>query len=120
MNKDKVFLKPNAIAEPLINQWYAWSYLVPPATAAMYIVDSHIKIMESFIEAPQVHKSALQNPAMMGGPFINYDVDRVGEVKDLLIKTKAEQADLIKLSTAIHDLDKLLREKADGYSLEPL
>ncbi|MEO0934013.1 MAG: hypothetical protein AAFY21_09715, partial [Cyanobacteria bacterium J06641_2] len=37
MNKDKVFLKPNAIAEPLINQWYAWSYLVPPATAAMYI-----------------------------------------------------------------------------------
>ncbi|MEL6461122.1 MAG: thioester reductase domain-containing protein [Cyanobacteria bacterium J06621_15] len=120
MNKDKVFLKPNAIAEPLINQWYAWSYLVPPATAAMYITDSHIKIMESFIEAPQVHKSALQNPAMMGGPFINYDVDRVGEIKDLLAKTKAEQADLIKLSTAIHDLEKLLREKADGYSLEPL
>ena len=120
MSDEKVFLKPNAIAEPLINQWYAWSYLVPPATAAMYITDSHIKIMESFIEAPQVHKSALQNPAMMGGPFINYDVDRVGEIKDLLAKTKAEQANLIKLSTAIHDLEKLLREKADGYSLEPL
>ncbi len=120
MPNNIVYLKPNAIAEPLINQWYAWSYLVPPATAAMYITHSHIKIMESFIEAPQVHKSALQNPAMMGGPFINYDVDKVGEIKDLLAKTKAEQANLIKLSTAIHDLENILREQATGYSLEPL
>ena len=120
MNNDKVFLKPNAIAEPLINQWYAWSYLVPPATAARYIADSHIKIMESFIEAPQVHQSALLNPAMMGGPFINYDALRVNEIKDLLAKTKREQANLLRLAKAIQDLDNILREKATGYSLEPL
>ncbi|MEM6403699.1 MAG: MBL fold metallo-hydrolase, partial [Cyanobacteria bacterium P01_D01_bin.116] len=120
MSDDKVYLKPNAIVEPLINQWYAWSYLVPPATAARYIANSHLKIMESFIEAPQVHQSALKNPAMMGGPFINYDASRVDEVKDLLEKTKSEQANLIRLAAAIQDLDKLLREKADGSSLEPL
>ena len=120
MTNDKVYLKPNAIAEPLINQWYAWSYLIPPATAAMYIANSHIKIMESFIEAPQVHQSALKNPAMMGGPFINYDASRVDEIKDLLAKTQAEQANLLDLAVAIKNLDKFLHEKADGYSLEPL
>ncbi|MEO1432875.1 MAG: thioester reductase domain-containing protein [Cyanobacteria bacterium J06633_8] len=120
MSKDKVYLKPNAIVEPLINQWYAWSYLVPPATAARYIADYYIKILESFIEAPQVHQSALKNPAMLGGPFINYDASRVDEIKDLLARTKVEQANLLKLARAIQDLDQLLREKADGYSLEPL
>ena len=34
MRADIGYLKPNAIAEPLINQWYAWSYLIPPAPAA--------------------------------------------------------------------------------------
>ncbi|MEO0768444.1 MAG: hypothetical protein AAFY72_03270, partial [Cyanobacteria bacterium J06649_4] len=28
------YLRPDVIAEPLINQWYAWSYLIPPATAS--------------------------------------------------------------------------------------
>lgn len=120
MNDDQIYLKQNTIAEPLINQWYAWSYLVPPATAGMYIANSHIKIMESFIEAPEVHRSALQNPAMMGGPFINYDVNKVDRIKDLLAKTKREQANLIRLATAIHELENILREQATGYSLEPL
>ncbi|NET07738.1 MAG: NAD-dependent epimerase/dehydratase family protein [Symploca sp. SIO2B6] len=30
-----VYLKPNVIIEPLFNQWYAWSYLISPATAAV-------------------------------------------------------------------------------------
>ncbi|MEM9510157.1 MAG: thioester reductase domain-containing protein, partial [Cyanobacteria bacterium P01_E01_bin.35] len=114
------YLKPNAIAEPLFNQWYAWSYLISPATSARYITESHLKIMQSFIYAPQVHQSALKNPAMMGGPFINYGVDRVGEIRVLLEKTKEEQADLIKLSQAIAELNSLLLESAQGYSLEPL
>ncbi|MEO1004643.1 MAG: thioester reductase domain-containing protein [Cyanobacteria bacterium J06638_38] len=114
------YLKPNAIAEPLFNQWYAWSYLISPATAARYITESHLKIMQSFVDAPQVHQSALKNPEMMGGPFINYGVERVGEIRLLLEKTKEEQAHLIELSQAIAQLDSLLAESAQGYSLEPL
>ncbi|MEM9004409.1 MAG: MBL fold metallo-hydrolase [Cyanobacteria bacterium P01_F01_bin.86] len=117
---DQVYLKPNAIAEPLINQWYAWSYLIPPATAAMYMANSHIKIMESFVEDPKVHQMALQNPAMIGGPFIDYDPSRVSEIADLLNLTKIEQSQLFTLATAIKDLDKILQEKGTGYSLEPL
>ncbi|MEM1393270.1 MAG: MBL fold metallo-hydrolase, partial [Cyanobacteria bacterium P01_H01_bin.150] len=114
------YLKPNVIAEPLFNQWYAWSFLISPATAARYITESHIKIMQSFIDAPQVHQLTLQDPAMMGGPFINYGVDRVDEIRTLLEKTKEKQAHLIELSQAIAQLDSLLTSEAKGYSLEPL
>lgn len=117
---NQVYLKSNAIAEPLINQWHAWSYLIPPPTAAMYIANSHIKIMESFIEAPQVHQTALKDPRMIGGPFINYDVSRVEEIVELLARTQTEQASLLELATAIQELSKILAERGNGYSLEPL
>ena len=119
MNR-QLYLKPNVIAEPLFNQWYAWSYLIPPATAARYVAHSHIKIMESFIAAPQVHVSALKNPAMIGGPFINYDRDRVWEIEALLEKTKIRQQDLLDLDLAITELDILLKDLETGSSLEPL
>ena len=114
------YLKPNVIVEPLFNQWYAWSYLISPATASRYITESHLKIMQSFVDAPQVHHSALKNPAMMGGPFINYEVDRADEIKALLEKTKEEQAHMVQLSQAIAQLDTMLTSEAEGYSLEPL
>ena len=80
----QVYLKPNVLVEPLYNQWYAWGCLMYPATAALYIVNSHLKIMQSFIAAPQVHVNALKNPAMIGGPFIGYGPDKVAEVKALM------------------------------------
>lgn len=114
------YLKPNAIAEPLFNQWYAWSYLIPPATAALYVANSHLKILESFVESPQVHQAAWRDPAMRGGPFIHYDASRVPEVRWLLEQTRTQQADLLDLAAAIQALDQLLRREARGYSLEPL
>ena len=116
----QLYLKPNVIAEPLFNQWYAWSYLIPPATAARYVARSHIEIMESFIAAPQVHVSALKNPAMIGGPFINYNSDRVWEIEALLEKTKLRHKDLLDLDSAITKLDLLFQDIEPGSSLELL
>ncbi|MCC5602611.1 thioester reductase domain-containing protein [Nostoc favosum] len=115
-----MYLKPNVIVEPLVNQWYAWSHLISPATAAMYIANSHLPIMQSFIAAPQVHRDALKNPAMIGSPFINYDASRVEEIRLLLEKTQKQQAQMLALAQAIPDLDKLLAENTVGASLEPL
>ncbi|MEM6612172.1 MAG: MBL fold metallo-hydrolase [Cyanobacteria bacterium P01_C01_bin.72] len=114
------YLKPNAIAEPLFNQWYAWSYLIPPATAARYVANSHLKIMESFVAAPQVHADALKNPEMMGAPFINHPPNRVWEIEALLEKTRIRQKSLLDLDQAITDLDYLLKDVEVGASLEPL
>ncbi|MGA9994271.1 MAG: hypothetical protein WBP93_02600, partial [Pyrinomonadaceae bacterium] len=77
MSAEKVYFKQNVQAEPLFNQWYAWSFLIAPETAAMYVANSHLKLMQSFVAAPQVHIAALKNPAMLGGPFINCEASRV-------------------------------------------
>jgi len=115
-----VYLKQNTLIEPLFNQWYAWSHLIPPATAAMYMVNSHLKIMQSFIANPQVHISALKNPAMQSGPFMQFGVSDVEDVKALLEKTRSQQSRLLELGAAIQELDKILSTEADGHSLEPL
>jgi len=114
------YLKPDVIAEPLINQWYAWIYLVSPATAARYLTQSQFKVMQSFIDAPEVHETTLQDPAMMGGPFIQHPASRVGEVRSLLTKTRQEQQRLIALSEAIDTLNAILKAHPLGQSLEPL
>lgn len=118
MASKKMFFKQNVLAEPLFNQWYAWPYLIPPASAAMYIANSHLKIMQSFVSAPQIHNSALKNPAMSGGPFINYDASKVPAIKRLIDKTLAEQKLMLELAEAIKTLEQMLIDEATGYSLE--
>jgi L-ascorbate metabolism protein UlaG (beta-lactamase superfamily) len=118
MSNQNVYLKPSTLVEPLFNQWYAWPYLIPPASAAMFIANAHIKIMQSFVSAPQVHISALKNPSMLGGPFINYDASKVGEIKQLAEKTSSENAHMMKLAEAIKTLDETLMAEANGFSLE--
>ncbi|WP_437515496.1 MBL fold metallo-hydrolase [Sorangium sp. So ce1099] len=120
MTSDAVYLRPNAIAEPLINQWYAWIYLIPPPSAAMFLANSHVKLMQSFAEDPQIHVAALQNPALAGGPFIGHGAEEAGAVRALADRIVRERAGLISLAGAIHELDRLVAERGDGMSLEPL
>jgi L-ascorbate metabolism protein UlaG (beta-lactamase superfamily) len=117
---DEVYLKPNVLAEPLVCNWYAWTHLIQPVTAGRNIVDRHLSIMKSFVQAPQVHLNATRNPAMLGGPFISYGPERVKDIRALMERTLADQADLITLAHAVKELDDLLRGEAKGFSLEPL
>lgn len=120
MSDRPVFLKPNVVAEPLVNRWYAWPYLIAPPSAAMYTANSHVKVMSSFVATPQIHVAALRNPAMIGGPFINYDETRVDEIRALLEQTRKVQAPLLALADAIKALDELLAREAIGYALAEL
>lgn len=120
MDNKKLFLRQNVKVEPLFNHWYAWPHLIAPATAAMNITFHHLKIMGSYVNAPQVHASAVKNPAMLGGPFIDYGGGRVDEVKELMEKTKVSQANLITFAEAIKTLDTMLQSEAKGETLEPL
>lgn len=115
-----VYLKPNVLIEPLYNQWYAWPNLIPPATAAMYVANQHLKIMQSFVSAPQVHVSALKNPAMLGGPFLHYDASRAPAVRELMERTARDHAQMVEFADAVKALDQILAEESQGYSLEPL
>src|SRR5678815_969339 len=115
MNDKKLFFKQNILTEPLVNQWYAWPYLIPPASAAMYIAKSHLKTMQSFVSTPQLHRAALKNPAMIGGPFINYDAGKIPAIKRLIDKTVTEQRLMLEFAEGIELLDQMLVAEATGY-----
>jgi L-ascorbate metabolism protein UlaG (beta-lactamase superfamily) len=120
MNNERFFLRQNVQLEPLVDQWYAWSHLIPPATAARNLTERHIRIMNSYIGAPQIHASAVKNPKMLGGPFIDYNGKRVDEIRLLRDNSMKERANLVELSSALAELDNLLRENAKGHSLQLL
>ncbi len=120
MTYEPLYLRPNVVLEPLVDQWYAWPHLIPPATTARNISERHLRIMDSYIDSPEMHAAAVKNPKLLGGPFMDFEGDRVELVKALRENTKTERRHLLDLSQAISDLDRLLRERATGYSLEPL
>jgi L-ascorbate metabolism protein UlaG (beta-lactamase superfamily) len=120
MDNQPKYLKPNVVIEPLFDRWYAWSHLISPFTSAMNVVGRHLKIMDSYILAPHIHAAAVKNPKMLGGPFMDYKINRVDEIKKLKEQIVKNQKDNIELVAAIKALDKMLKENAKGYSLEPL
>ena len=42
-----LYLRQNIQTEPLVDYWYAWSHLIPPATGARNLTERHLKIMDS-------------------------------------------------------------------------
>src|SRR3954452_12702033 len=109
MDNELVYLRPNVQVEPLFGQWYVWPHLIPPATAARNVTERHLKIMDSYINAPMLHANAVKNPKMLGGPFIDYGGKRVEEIRELRQNTKEQLRDLLQLSAAITELDEILR-----------
>ncbi len=120
MQAEPVFLKPNVVIEPLIDRWYAWPHLISPATAAMNLWGRHLKIMNSYIQAPHIHAAAVKNAKMLGGPFMDYGRNRVPEIRQLLNDTLEKEAPLLQFAGAVRELDKLLKQHARGYGLEAL
>ena len=120
MSDSPLYLRRDVQVEPLIDRWYAWPHLIPPATAARNLTERHLKIMDSYLNAPQVHASAVKNPKMLGGPFMDYDDRRVDEIRALRDETARARAPLVELSAALGELNTLLRGSATGMSLHPL
>jgi L-ascorbate metabolism protein UlaG (beta-lactamase superfamily) len=120
MNSDLLYLRQNIQVEPLFDYWYAWSHLIPPATASRNLTERHLKIMDSYINSPQAHANAVKNPRLLGGPFMDYGGKRVDEIRNLRDQTKRMRSHLLELSGAIASLDETLRTHAKGLSLQPL
>lgn len=117
---DLLFLRQNVQLEPLFDHWYCWSYLIPPATAARHTTERHLRIMQSYLDAPHLHASAATNVNLLGGPFIDLHGQYVDEIRALRDSTIERRPELIELSKAIEALDALLRKQAGGFTLAPL
>jgi L-ascorbate metabolism protein UlaG (beta-lactamase superfamily) len=117
---DSRYLKQNVVVEPLFDQWYAWTHLIPPATASRNVTERHLKIIDSYISDPDLHAGAVKNPKMLGGPFIDYGGQRVAEIRALRDRTTTDRVLLMEFSAAISSLGAMLRSEARGFSLQPL
>lgn len=113
-----LYLKSSVKAEPLVWGWYAWSHLISPLTAAMNITNRHMRLMQSYVEAPHIHAMAAKNPSLLGGNFIDLEGKYVKEVKTLIDQTKQDCQTLIRLAQAIKEFDNKLQDIPKGTSLE--
>ncbi|KAB7846929.1 MBL fold metallo-hydrolase [Streptomyces mobaraensis] len=115
-----VSLRPDVVAEPLIDRWYAWSHLLSPATAARNIARRHLPIMTSYLKAPAVHRRSARTPALAGGPFMDLDGDRSADVEELIGTTRRRAARLLALDAAVDALQDLLADADPRMPLEQL
>ena len=60
---EQLYLRSNVVVEPLIHHWYAWSHLIPPATAARNATERHLRIMDSFIQCIRTGADPLNDGA---------------------------------------------------------
>jgi L-ascorbate metabolism protein UlaG (beta-lactamase superfamily) len=120
LNTDSLYLRQNIQIEPLIDHWYVWPQLIPPANAARNITERHIPIMDSYTGNPHAHAIAAKNPKLLGGPFVDLDGKQVDEIRALRDRIKRDREPLFKLSAALGALDEMLRGRAKGYSLHSL
>lgn len=114
------YFKPNIQAEPLVNFWYAWTYLISPATASMVIANSQDSIMQSYIEQPELHEDAVKRPEMLGGPFMDFETRQVETIKRLQKETKVRCGGLFDFADAVKRLKTILKTATNGHSLEPI
>src|SRR5260221_12691781 len=110
------YLKPTIKIEPLIWKWYAWPYLIPPMTAACNIAERHLKIMQSYVQNPQVHAQAIKDPNLLGGPFIDLNGEEVDKINELINRTQKDCEILLSLHQAFQEFNRILQPEAQGDS----
>ncbi|MDY6944891.1 MAG: MBL fold metallo-hydrolase [Pseudomonadota bacterium] len=114
-----MYLRSDVVAEPLVDRWYAWSHIISPATAAMHVAQRHVRIMNSYLEAPDVHATAAANLRLRGGPFMDLAGERTEEVRHLLDITLSRRTAQLSFAKAVSEAATLLRTECKGMSLEP-
>lgn len=119
-NEAKFYLREDVYFEPLWCQWYAWPYLLPPVTGARHMVNTHRRIMKSFIKNYKLHIMAVKQPGMAGAEFLDCTEEQVDDIKNLVDKIDNEYSDMVALSDAIRELDDLCRNHTTGETTDAL
>jgi L-ascorbate metabolism protein UlaG (beta-lactamase superfamily) len=114
------YLKSAMILEPLVDRFYAWLHTVAPVQAAMNLALVQVPLLESYLDNPQVHIAAVNNPELRGGYFVGIEEARKGEVSDLLAAIKRDRAEMLAFAAAVTEGAQLVRESATGFDLTPL
>jgi len=120
MGDEARFLRSDAIIEPLVDGFYGWLHTVTPVQAAMNLALVQVPLLESYLQSPQVHINASNNPELRGGLFVNIEESRSGEVRELLASIKRDRAEMLNFASAVAEAEELVRSSATGFDLTPL
>ncbi|MDK1287002.1 MBL fold metallo-hydrolase [Pseudoalteromonas umbrosa] len=120
MSEKLLYLKEEAYFEPLVNNWYAWAFLIPPLTCARYVDKTHRRIMKSFVNNYRLHIMASKESALTGGEFVSCTEEQVQDIKSLIEDIEKGPHNFIELSNAIKELESELRNHVNGESIEYL
>jgi L-ascorbate metabolism protein UlaG (beta-lactamase superfamily) len=120
MDDQPRYLRPNVIIEPLVDGFYAWLHTVAPIQSTMNLAFLQVPLLESYLQAPQVHIMASRNPELRGGMFVNIDEDRSGDVRALLESIKSERTEQLRFAEKIAEAEEIVRQGAKGFDLTPL
>jgi L-ascorbate metabolism protein UlaG (beta-lactamase superfamily) len=120
MSEEPIFLRPNAIVEPLVDRFYASLMTMVPAQAAMNLAFLQVPLLESYLQSPQVHIAASVNPELRGGFFVNVAEERSDQVRELLASIKRDRAPMLEFAAAVAEAEELVRQGAAGFDLTPL
>ena len=114
------YLRSDVKIEPLAWGWYAWGHLLSPISHALNLVARQIPLLKSFIANPSIHHAAAKDPAFLGGPFVQLDGSARPGALALLAQIDEQGARLITLAEDWRKLERQLRERAAGFSLETI
>jgi L-ascorbate metabolism protein UlaG (beta-lactamase superfamily) len=117
---EPMYLRSNAIIEPLVDRFYAWLHTTAPVQASMNLAFVQVPLLESYLQSPQVHAAASTNPELRGGYFVGIEESRSNEIGDLLDSIKRDRDDMLRFASAIAEGEDLVRQNATGYDLTPL
>jgi L-ascorbate metabolism protein UlaG (beta-lactamase superfamily) len=117
---DQRYLRSNVIVEPLVDRFYAWLHTVAPVQAALNLASVQVPLLQSYVQAPQVHVTACANPDLRGGYFVNVPETGIGEIRSLLDSIKRDRAAMLEFAAAVATGEDLVRKNATGFDLTPL
>jgi hypothetical protein len=103
----------------MVNNWYATPMLASPMTLGLVTKHSHLPLLESFIDAPHLHRKYSRTASMRGAPFIDYDGDPA-DVAQFAARTVERCVQPLRFADAVDKLYESLVASATGASLRPI
>lgn len=92
MGDSLVRLRPDVAVEPLVGSFVAWLHNIPPVNLTMQVHGHQLPMLESYLAAPELHAEACTDPGLRGGPFVDIEPTRTGDVERLRAELAGDAA----------------------------
>ncbi|HEY6187188.1 MAG TPA: MBL fold metallo-hydrolase [Pyrinomonadaceae bacterium] len=112
-------LAHSSVVEPLVNKWAAWPHVLAPVASSLHLQNYQIKLLESFLQDPEMHIEACRSPKLRSGPFVALGRERVDEVSRFLADTRKLMSGNLELAKSLVEFHNYLSRTVGGESLEP-